>query len=111
MGMTRRITRILAVSAALGAGLPVQGQHPEAAISNELIRAKIYLPDAEQGYYRDDRREGFWTKWNEDGRVSSQALFLNGKVVEVHRVPPWSSGMEDQDPPAELPVTESRREK
>ena len=66
---------------------------------------------AEQGYYRDDRREGFWTKWNEDGRVRSQALFLRGRVVEVHRAPPWSSGVEDQDPPAELPVAGSRGEK
>src|SRR5947209_20149621 len=32
-----------------------QGQAPQAEISNGVVRAKIYLPDPEKGYYRGTR--------------------------------------------------------
>jgi hypothetical protein len=41
--------------AALSAGAAVGGQYPEAQITNGVITAKFYLPDAEKGYYRGTR--------------------------------------------------------
>jgi len=36
-------------------GLNIFGQYPETSISNGLIEAKLYLPDAENGFYRGTR--------------------------------------------------------
>src|SRR5688572_8351917 len=55
--------RINAARVALAALLAVisspmtqaQAQHPEAVISNGLIRARVYLPDPERGFYRSTR--------------------------------------------------------
>ena len=44
-----------AVLAALAGGLACRAEFPGAEISNGLIEAKLYLPDAEKGYYRGTR--------------------------------------------------------
>jgi hypothetical protein len=41
--------------AALSAGAAAAGPYPEAQISNGVVNAKFYLPDAEKGYYRGTR--------------------------------------------------------
>ena len=50
----RNITLAL-VSLSLSAGLLCAGDPPNAEIANREIRAKIYLPDAKNGYYRGTR--------------------------------------------------------
>jgi hypothetical protein len=34
---------------------PTQGSYPETSITNGLIRARLYLPDADRGFYRSTR--------------------------------------------------------
>jgi hypothetical protein len=46
---------ILAVSAALMISATTQTEFPQADISNGIIHARFYLPDAEKGYYRGTR--------------------------------------------------------
>ena len=50
------ITRSLAFAAVLcGSAFAADGSFPEAEIKNSAVTAKIYLPDAERGYYRATR--------------------------------------------------------
>ncbi len=46
---------ILTVLLATGAAALTAADYPEAAISNGLVRARLYLPDAENGSYRGTR--------------------------------------------------------
>jgi hypothetical protein len=46
---------LLCAVAALAAAPVLAGDFPQAAISNGLIDAKLYLPDPERGYYRGTR--------------------------------------------------------
>ncbi len=45
----------LVVSFCLAAGCLIAADFPEADISNGILKAKLYLPDAEKGYYRATR--------------------------------------------------------
>lgn len=49
----KRILYVLPLAVLLGAG-PAE-QFPQAEITNGIVRAKIYLPDAKKGYYRGTR--------------------------------------------------------
>src|SRR3954452_12562148 len=52
--MPRQLTR-LPVAFWLAAGGLMAAGFPEADISNGILKAKLYLPDAEKGYYRATR--------------------------------------------------------
>lgn len=49
----KRILYVLPLAVLLGAG-PAE-EFPQAEITNGIVRAKIYLPDAKKGYYRGTR--------------------------------------------------------
>lgn len=53
--MTTRAVAFLGISLCLSAGALLAAEFPEAEIANRAIRAKLYLPDAERGYYRGTR--------------------------------------------------------
>ena len=55
-------------------------QPPEAAISNGVIRARVYLPDAQNGYYRG-------TRFDWSGAISS--LEYNGHTYFGQWFPAW----------------------
>jgi hypothetical protein len=50
-----RLLFLAILSVFLASNRPTQVNPPEAVISNGLIRAKLYLPDKENGYYRGAR--------------------------------------------------------
>jgi hypothetical protein len=47
--------KILLLLLGVAASSPLSGQPPQAEITNSKIKAKLYLPDAERGYYRGTR--------------------------------------------------------
>ena len=51
----RQSTSAFAILVFLQLTLSATAEHPEATIKNEVITAKLYLPDAEAGYYRGTR--------------------------------------------------------
>ena len=46
---------LLMLAATLSLQAAAQGEIPQAEISNKVIRARVYLPDAQAGYYRGTR--------------------------------------------------------
>ncbi|HYZ87091.1 MAG TPA: hypothetical protein VE621_21930, partial [Bryobacteraceae bacterium] len=51
--MMRRLLQLFLCATAFA--IAVFGQYPEATITNGVVTAKLYLPDAEKGYYRGTR--------------------------------------------------------
>ena len=50
--------------------------------SRELIREATYYPNKQvqmAGSYKDNRRDGKWTYWYENGKPWSEGTFVNGK--------------------------------
>ena len=45
-------TRLLPMLLALSTSTAAAGSPPTAVISNDLVTARIYLPDSDNGYYR-----------------------------------------------------------
>jgi hypothetical protein len=50
-----RAFAVVCLSSALAAGVLAAAEFPQAGISNGSIRARLYLPDPERGYYRGTR--------------------------------------------------------
>ena len=53
--MRRTTAAVVSLVCALTTQMASQTQHPEARISNGQIQARVYLPDAAQGFYRSTR--------------------------------------------------------
>jgi len=48
----------------------------------ELLKETTYYPDKQvqmEGAYKDNKRDGKWTYWHENGKVWSEGFFKNGK--------------------------------
>lgn len=50
-----KLIAALNLIAALSGASSIAAEFPQAEIANKVIRAKLYLPDAEKGYYRSSR--------------------------------------------------------
>src|SRR5262245_40273021 len=46
---------LMGLAVAIGSALQAPSQAPDAQISNGQIRARLYLPDAQRGFYRSTR--------------------------------------------------------
>ena len=51
----RALVHGIAVLAVASTGVSAQTAYPEAEITNGILTARMYLPDAERGYYRSTR--------------------------------------------------------
>jgi len=50
--------------------------------NRELIRETTYYPNKQaqmEGTYKDNKREGRWTYWYENGKLWSDGIFVKGK--------------------------------
>jgi hypothetical protein len=85
----------LFVAVCLSVASLAAGQFPEADITNGLIKAKIYLPDAEKGYYRATRFDwsgqipdleykghSYFGEWNPSGYDPKRMDAITGPVEE-----------------------------
>lgn len=49
--------------------------------NNKTLHSKIIRRVVEEGYYRDNKKEGYWKYYNEeDGSVKDSVLYINGEV-------------------------------
>jgi hypothetical protein len=87
----RNILWVAGISLSLVLGLMAQDGSPSATITNGLVHAKLYLPDAEHGYYRGVRSDS-------TGQASSPASNTGATIT-------LGSGFPLMTPNCTIPIT------
>lgn len=66
-------------------------------ITGAMAADREYAPEAkiEEGYYKDDRREGVWKKYHPNGKLRSEIHFVSGRP-NGHYTTYYSNGMTEE---------------